>query len=67
MHPGDKFNLDAELDLESGTQQVVGFTYKGLINDVTVGDTLLLDDGRVSLEVEAVEDKIVKTKSINWR
>ena len=61
IKPGDKFNLDAELDLESGTQDVVGFTYKGLINDVSVGDTLLLDDGRISLKVNAVENNIIRT------
>jgi len=61
LHTGDKFNLDAELDLESGTQEVVGFTYKGLINDVSVGDVLLLDDGRIALEVWAIEDKVIQT------
>ena len=61
LHPGDKFNLDAELDLESGTQEVVGFTYKGLINDVAVGDTLLLDDGRVALEINKIEGDIIRT------
>jgi len=61
LKPGDKFNLDAELDLESGTKEVVGFTYKGLVNDVSAGDTLLLDDGRVSLEVDSIEGKIIKT------
>ncbi|MCL4157692.1 UNVERIFIED_CONTAM: hypothetical protein GTU68_048786, partial [Idotea baltica] len=58
---GDKFNLDAELDLESGTQDVIGFTYKGLINDVSVGDTLLLDDGRIALEINAMDGKVIKT------
>ena len=61
LHPGDKFNLDADLDLESGTQEVVGFTYKGLINDVTPGDTLLLDDGRIALSIDSIDGKIVKT------
>ncbi len=61
LQPGDRFSLDAELDLESGTQQVVGFTYKGLINDVCPGDILLLDDGRVSLKVDAVDANIIKT------
>lgn len=61
IKPGDKFNLDAELDLESGTQDVVGFTYKGLINDVSAGDTLLLDDGRIALEVDDVEGKVIRT------
>lgn len=61
LNPGDKFNLDAELDLNAGTQEVVGFTYKGLTNDVSVGDTLLLDDGRVSLKIDAIEGLVVKT------
>jgi pyruvate kinase len=61
LHEGDEFRLDAELDLESGDQYTVGFTYKGLVNDVTAGDTLLLDDGRIALDVTAVEGKVVKT------
>ncbi len=61
LHAGDKFTLDAELDLESGTQEVIGFTYKGLISDVSVGDTLLLDDGRIALEIDAIEGSLVKT------
>ena len=58
---GDKFNLDADLDLESGTQEVIGFTYKGLINDVSAGDILLLDDGRVALKIDAIDGKVIKT------
>ncbi len=61
LHAGDKFTLDAELDLESGTQDVIGFTYKGLIDDVSVGDTLLMDDGRIALEIDAIEGSLVKT------
>ena len=61
LNRGDKFNLDAQLDLAAGTQQVVGFTYKGLINDVAPGDTLLLDDGRIALSIDAIEDQIIKT------
>ena len=62
LHPGDEFRLDAELDLVSGTQEVVGFTYKGLINDVSEGDVLLLDDGRISLQVDTIEGTIIYTK-----
>jgi len=58
---GDKFNLDAELDLESGTQEVIGFTYKGLVNDVEAGDTLLLDDGRIALEINAIDGQVINT------
>ncbi len=58
---GARFTLDAELDLESGTREVIGFTYKGLVNDVVTDDVLLLDDGRISLRVDAVEGPLVKT------
>ncbi len=57
----DKFTLDAELDLESGTQDVVGFTYKGLIDDVSAGDILLLDDGRIALKIDEIDGQKIKT------
>lgn len=61
IHPGAEFILDADLDLESGTREMIGFTYKGLVNDVVAGDVLLLDDGRISLRVDAVEGPLVRT------
>ena len=61
LQTGNEFCLDAELDLESGDQHTVGFTYKGLVDDVVEGDTLLLDDGRIALDITAVEGNIVKT------
>jgi len=51
---GDTFILDADLGKNEGTQERVGITYKDLPNDVNSGDTLLLDDGRVELEVTEV-------------
>jgi len=38
-----------------GTQQRVSTTYKGLANDVRVGDRLLIDDGKLALSVVRVE------------
>ncbi len=38
-----------------GTAELVGCTYKGLINDVRTGDTLLVDDGKMRLTVEYVD------------
>ena len=61
IHPGAEFILDADLDLESGTREMIGFTYKGLVNDVVAGDVLLLDDGRIWLRVDAVEGPLVRT------
>ena len=49
---GDKFILDADLDLDAGNQEVVGLTYKELIQDIVVGDKLLLDDCRIILAVD---------------
>lgn len=51
---GETFILDAGLDKNEGTQERVGITYKDLPKDVKKGDTLLLDDGRVELEVNEV-------------
>ena len=52
---GDKFILDADMDPKAGTQEAVGITYKGLVTDVKPGNTLLLDDGRMILDVDRVE------------
>ena len=51
---GETFILDAALAENEGTQERVGITYKGLPKDVKSGDLLLLDDGRVELEVKDV-------------
>ncbi|NRA84752.1 MAG: pyruvate kinase [Gammaproteobacteria bacterium] len=59
---GDTFILDADLDKDVGDQHQVGIDYKQLPNDVNVGDVLLLDDGRVQLEVTAIEgSKVITT------
>ncbi|MDH5711893.1 MAG: pyruvate kinase, partial [Gammaproteobacteria bacterium] len=52
---GDKFILDADMDPAAGTEDAVGITYKSLVDDVKPGNTLLLDDGRMTLEVERIE------------
>lgn len=52
--PGDTFTITSrEVD---GTQEIVGTTYKGLPGDVNVGDTLLIDDGKVELVAIEVTD-----------
>lgn len=50
-----QFILDAELGVDQGDEEQVGIDYKELVQDVQPGDTLLLDDGRIVLYVEAVE------------
>jgi len=49
-----KFTIDVALDASSGNSTEVGCEYKELANDVSSGDRLLLDDGRIVLDVNAV-------------
>ena len=57
---GDSFILDAQCPL--GNQQRVGLDYKDLPKDVASGDILLLDDGRLKLEVLGVRGQEIHTK-----
>jgi pyruvate kinase len=54
LKPGQHFILDAECKL--GDAERVGLDYPELVDDVAPGDTLLLDDGRVVMDVERVEE-----------
>lgn len=59
---GQEFILDAELDALEGTEKAVGIDYKALPDDVSEGDVLLLDDGRIQLKVSSVVGRKVHTK-----
>ncbi|WP_028292264.1 pyruvate kinase [Oceanobacter kriegii] len=62
---GQSFVLDATLDRDAGNKEVVGIDYKALIEDASVGDVLLLDDGRVVLKVtETHPQKLVTTVEV---
>lgn len=60
----DLFILDAAMDLVAGTQTAVGVDYKALPQDCCVGDTLLLDDGRIQLEIEHIDDDKIHTRVV---
>lgn len=55
LEEGQDFVFDTELGEENGTEKSVNLDYKDLPNDVKAGDTLLLDDGRIVMEVEKTE------------
>ncbi len=59
---GEKFILDAQCPL--GNQERVGLDYKDLPKDVVNGDILLLDDGRLKLEVTGVRGHEIHTRVI---
>lgn len=51
---GDKFSLDNNVADGAGNQQEVGLTYDSLPYDVKAGNRLLLDDGRIVMDVDEV-------------
>ena len=60
LKPGDAFILDAGLE-QPGDQARVGLDYKELPRDVKAGDVLLLDDGRIVLDIEKVRGQEIHT------
>jgi pyruvate kinase len=59
---GDIFTITTD-DVE-GTKERVGTTYKGLPGDCKAGDRILIDDGKVTVEVVEVKGSDVITKVI---
>ena len=60
LKAGERFILDAAC--EEGDQHRVGLDYKELVKDVKPGNVLLLDDGRLVLDVEQVVDLEIISK-----
>jgi pyruvate kinase len=62
LEPGQRFVLDADCELGDATR--VGLDYKELPQDVSRGAVLLLNDGLIKLQVEAVEGPRIITRVI---
>ncbi len=62
LEPGQAFVLDAECEM--GDAKRVGLDYKELPQDVARGAVLLLNDGLIKLEVQAVDGPRIITKVI---
>jgi pyruvate kinase len=60
---GDIFTITT--DDVPGTKERVGTTYKGLPGDCKAGDRILIDDGKVTVEVVEVKGNDVVTKCIH--
>lgn len=63
LEPGATFTLTCDDDAP-GDEHRVGVTYSGLCEDVKPNDTLLLDDGRLSLRVVRVEQSAIVTEVV---
>lgn len=60
LKPGQEFILDATCSL--GDQTRARLDYPDLIKDIVPGNVLLLDDGRIVLDVETVEEDEIFTR-----
>ena len=58
LKEGDKFTLDSQLDPEKGDEKAV-FIAAELLEDINQSDILLLDDGRLTLQVSVKTQQAV--------
>lgn len=63
LEEGNTFILTGR-DVE-GDKSICSVTYENLAEDISVGDTILLDDGLIELKVENIKDKDVECQVIN--
>jgi pyruvate kinase len=64
LQEGASFTLDVSLDSKAGNELTVGVAYKTLPQDVRAGDTLLLNDGHIVLEVLNVDGPRIATRVV---
>ncbi|WP_328722272.1 pyruvate kinase [Streptomyces sp. NBC_00247] len=60
LERGDTFTITVE-PLADGDKNICGTTYDGLAADVAPGERILVDDGRVALQVVSVDGPRVRT------
>src|SRR6478736_4112328 len=62
LKAGQPFALVCRADAPPGDETQVGVSYLGLVNDVHVGDMLLLDDGLIALRVQRIDGATIHTE-----
>lgn len=62
---GDTFTLDGDLPVDQGDEKAVGIAYRQLFSDCDQGNVLLLDDGRISLEVIDIDGMKIHCRVIS--
>ncbi len=63
LAPGDEFTITTEQDVQ-GTREICSTTYTGLADDSAPGDRLLIDDGKIVVEVTGVDGPRVRTRVV---
>jgi len=62
LQAGDTFSFSVTHPYDAGTNKIVGIDYPNLVKDCHQGDELLLDDGRVVMQVEEVTEQELKCR-----
>ena len=63
IKPGDVLTISITKE-DMGDAQTVGTTYKGIVNDVNIGEMILIDDGNLQLEVTDIREEEIDAKVI---
>ena len=63
LEKGQTFTLTTEEML--GTKEKAAITYKNLKNDVKVGMSILIDDGKIAMQIEKITDTEIVCRVIN--
>lgn len=63
LESGQLFTLTTQEML--GTNKKAAITYKNLKQDVSVGSTILIDDGKIEMKVESIEGEEIACRVIN--
>lgn len=63
INPGDVLTISITKE-DMGDGRLVGTTYKGIVNDVKKGEIILIDDGKLQLEVVDIRKEEVDAKVI---
>lgn len=63
LESGQLFILTTEEML--GTKEKAAITYKNLKNDIQVGSTILIDDGKIEMTVEKIEGEEIHCRVVN--
>jgi len=55
IKPGD--TIEITIDEVLGNEKIISSSYKSLIKDASIGETILIDDGLIKLKVEKIKER----------
>ncbi len=69
VEPGVILNEAAEVELVTdeveGDEETLSVNYEGFLDNISVGDTILIDDGKLELKVEELDDEVATCRVVH--